>query len=55
MTILDTDHVTALQFGGAVGERLQARLDPLPDDEVAITIITVEEQLRGWLARVHAA
>ena len=42
------------EFGGTAGEALQERLNSLPDEPVAITVITVEEQLRGWLARVHA-
>jgi tRNA(fMet)-specific endonuclease VapC len=51
MFILDTDHMSALEWGGgAAGQRLIARLDALPAGEAATTIITFEEQTRGWLS-----
>ena len=54
MIPLDTDHVTLLKYpDGERGARLLARLRALPPDEVfGISIITVEEQMRGWLAAV---
>lgn len=51
MYILDTDHMTLLEWGSAaVGQRLHERIRALPPGEVATTIITFEEQTRGWLA-----
>jgi tRNA(fMet)-specific endonuclease VapC len=51
MVVLDTDHMSALEWGsGAAGQRLIARLDKLSEGEAATTIITFEEQLRGWLS-----
>ena len=51
MLVLDTDHLSALDRRSAAGARLQR--DLIADDRaVAIGIITVEEQLRGWLARI---
>lgn len=51
MFILDTDHMSALEWGGGTaGQRLIARLDALPAGEAATTIVTFEEQTRGWLA-----
>ena len=51
MFILDTDHMSALEWGsGAVGQRLIARLDALRVGEAATTIVTFEEQTRGWLS-----
>lgn len=51
MFFLDTDHMTSLEWGsGAVGQRLHARIRALPEGEVVTTIITFEEQTRGWLA-----
>jgi tRNA(fMet)-specific endonuclease VapC len=48
--ILDTDHLTLLQhLTPAVVQRVAAT----PPDDLAITIVTVEEQLRGWLAVVR--
>jgi tRNA(fMet)-specific endonuclease VapC len=52
MTLLDTDHMTFLLSGGAEGARLRARLRAIPPDEAATTIISYEEQTRGWLARI---
>ncbi len=51
MFILDTDHFTLLEWGsGAVGQQLHERIRALPEGEVVTTIITFEEQTRGWLA-----
>lgn len=51
MFLLDTDHMSALEWGsGAAGQRLLARLNTLPANAAATTIITFEEQTRGWLA-----
>ena len=48
MYILDTDHVTVLQRkSGHEAERLRFRLVRF---ERATTIVTFEEQTRGWLA-----
>ncbi len=51
MFVLDTDHLTMLEWGsGAIGQRLHERIGALPEGEVVTTIITFEEQTRGWLA-----
>lgn len=51
MFILDTDHFSLLEWGsGAVGQRLHERIRALPEGEAVTTIITFEEQTRGWLA-----
>jgi len=51
MFLLDTDHMSALEWGsGAAGQRLIARLDKLSEGTAATTIITFEEQMRGWLS-----
>jgi tRNA(fMet)-specific endonuclease VapC len=54
MILLDTDHVTLLKYPGSErAARLAQRLEALPDEEVVgVTIVTVEEQMRGWLAAV---
>src|SRR4051812_10261689 len=50
MMVLDTDHISILQRGDSpASSRLRERLATLPDAEVTTTIITAEEQLRGWL------
>jgi tRNA(fMet)-specific endonuclease VapC len=51
MYVLDTDHMSALEWGsGATGQRLITRMNKLSEGEAATTIITFEEQTRGWLA-----
>ncbi len=52
MILLDTDHATLLKYpSGIRRDRLRSRLDGLRSEEsVAVTIVTIEEQLRGWLA-----
>jgi len=50
--ILDTDHVSLYQRGHVpLGERLTST----PEEQIALTIITVEEQLRGRLANIRKA
>ena len=55
MVLLDTDHMSLLQRGGAEGRRIRLRLRALPPDDVATTIVSYEEQMRGWLARLARA
>ncbi len=49
---LDTDHMTLLERGGPESEAIKAKLRGIPQDDVATTIISYEEQTRGWLARI---
>ena len=53
--LLDTDHVSLLDRGGPEGARIRARLRSLPGDDVATTIVSYEEQIRGWMARIARA
>lgn len=54
MIILDTDHISALQYREAPKAfALQARLEILSLDEIATIAITVEEQTRGWLGLIR--
>jgi len=51
MVVLDTDHLSMLERGDQPGAgALRARLAPLPPAEVVTTIISYEEQMRGWMA-----
>ena len=53
MLVLDTDHVTEYQRGtSAAAQRLKQRLDSATEP-YATTIITVEENMRGWMAAIH--
>jgi tRNA(fMet)-specific endonuclease VapC len=51
MVILDTDHVSLLERPDhPPGTRLIARLSSLQTEEIATTIISYEEQTRGWMS-----
>ena len=52
MLALDTNHVSELTYRTAAGLKLLGRLDSA-DEDAAITAITVEESLRGWLAVIR--
>jgi tRNA(fMet)-specific endonuclease VapC len=52
MYILDTDHLSILDRGGAASQRLLQRLATENSAQVAATIISYEEQTRGWLSYV---
>lgn len=54
MLILDTDHLSEFDQASGAGARLRARLLSA-QEELAATIISAEEQLRGWLAQIHRA
>ncbi len=55
MYILDTDHVSLLERGGSAGSRLENRLRTIPLAERTTTIISFEEQMRGWLGYLGRA
>jgi len=50
--VLDTDHLVEFDRGSDAGEILRQRLDSA-DEEITTTIISAEEQFRGWLAQIH--
>ena len=55
MIILDTDHIPVLRYEGTIKyELLNARLSSTTD-MIATTVITLEEQMRDWLAHIHNA
>ena len=58
MVVLDTDHMSLLEWSSAQGSAtLRARLATLQPAEVVTTIISYEEQVRGWMAyiaRIHS-
>jgi len=54
MILLDTDHISLLQTRETPSAfALQARLEAFPSDEVVTTVITLDEQRRGWLALIR--
>jgi tRNA(fMet)-specific endonuclease VapC len=50
--VLDTNHVAELEENSVAGRHLRTRLSAQGDD-LATTIVTVEEHLRGWLALIN--
>lgn len=55
MYILDTDHISLIQRGGQEGQRISARVATHESAGMIVTIITYEEQIRGWLNLVSRA
>jgi tRNA(fMet)-specific endonuclease VapC len=56
MLVLDTDLLTLIQVGkGDDYKRLAERLEATADQDVCVTIISFEEQMRGWLAQIAKA
>jgi tRNA(fMet)-specific endonuclease VapC len=54
--VLDTDMLTLVQRGNSTKfELLAARLDTSPDQDVRVTIVSFEEQMRGWLEWIAKA
>jgi tRNA(fMet)-specific endonuclease VapC len=52
--ILDTDHVVVLKYEGSPqAEALSANMAASFERDFAITAVTIEEQMRGWLALIH--
>src|SRR5437867_13018847 len=50
--VLDSDHISLHQ---REDEAVAHHLLTIPSDQVFVTIVTVEEQLRGWLALIRRA
>ena len=56
MILLDSDHLSLLQARESPAAfALQVRLEAFSPDEVVTTVITMEEQMRGWLALTCSA
>ena len=50
MFVLDTDHISLMEWSaGLARQNLLRRLSMVPPDEVFTTIVTYEEQTRGWM------
>ena len=54
MILLDTDHLNMLVYRqGTASTRLVENMENSFDQDFATTIVSVEEQMRGWLAEIH--
>ena len=54
MIVLDTDHVTVLRYEeDSRYPILTERLKQSDDERLVVSVITVEEQMRGWLSENH--
>jgi tRNA(fMet)-specific endonuclease VapC len=49
---LDTDHISLHQRENLV---ILQRLSAIDQNNIAVTMITAEEQMRGWLNRIRQA
>lgn len=52
MYILDTNHISVLERRGPEADTLLTRLAEIPVADVVVTIISYEEQVRGWMAAI---
>ena len=53
MILLDTDHLSVLQIPSSERRtRLVARMALASGEDLGTTIVSVEEQMRGWLAAI---
>jgi tRNA(fMet)-specific endonuclease VapC len=55
MYILDTDHLSVIDRGGEQAKGLLQRLASIDPTQVATSIISYEEQMRGWLSYIAKA
>ena len=55
MLIMDTDHLSLVDKDTMAAFNIGRRLAAVPAEEVAVSIITYEEQMRGWLSYVARA
>ncbi len=54
MIILDTDHLNVLKYANdSKHYNLLQRMAQSGDQDFVTTVITIEEQMRGWLAFIH--
>lgn len=50
--LMDSDHLSLISRGGELSERITARIAALPPESVAVSLISYEEQMRGWMAEI---
>jgi tRNA(fMet)-specific endonuclease VapC len=50
--VLDTDHLSLYRYGHP---EVSAHIEATPADQLAVTLITIEEQLRAWYMQIRRA
>jgi len=56
MILLDTDHLSLLQWGGDLAGRIERRMSALGvANSFPTSIISYEEQMRGWISVIASA
>ncbi len=55
MYLLDTDHLSFLDRGGKEGQQIRQRILIVGVEKIAVSAVSYEEQLRGWLAYMGAS
>ena len=50
--VLDTDHVSLYRYAHS---SVTARVDATPAEQLATTVITIEEQISGWYTQIRKA
>jgi tRNA(fMet)-specific endonuclease VapC len=55
MYLLDTDHLSIIERGGEISQRIISRLSILSPEDINVTVVTYEEQTRGWLGYIAKA
>ncbi len=50
MIVLDTDHLSCLEWGSDESAALRERLAATVDPTIVVSIVSYEEQMRGWMA-----
>ena len=55
MPILDTNPISILERRNANAMRLSAYLETFSEDSIYVTVISYEEQIRGWMATLGSA
>ncbi len=50
--LMGSDHVSLIDRAGPEGGKILARIAALPPDSVAVSVISYEEQMRGWMAEI---
>ncbi len=50
--LMDSDHISLISRGGVLSERVTARIAAHPPGSIAVSLVSYEEQMRGWMAEI---